>query len=621
MRTSVLGASLLLSLAVACAAAAEVWCPDPLEPILEGIDYTGKNDPKCAVRIAGTRGGAFSAQVVLHAKGGMKGPEAKVSALTHEDGNRRRQIPASSVEIRYALPSSGNGSRRLPKGQSIFDALGKEPRAEGTTHPVWLTVNVPRDAAPGEYEGTLTVAGREVSVKLAVCGWTLPPAAEFTTFVDFIESPESVALQYKVPLWSDEHFKLLGTCFRELAKVGNKTIYLTLICQGNLGNEQSIVRWTKDGEALKPDLTAAKRYIDTILESGCRPQVVVLYLFESKMGGGRLGTTDKGKDKGTDEEKQRGGRITVLDPETQTLTTVEGPCLNSRNAGYPNYPEDTVAFWKPVLEGLREHLAKKGVGEETMMLGLFPDFGRPAKPVVECLKKAAPYVRWVDQTHGAMKAVHGVEVGYVTTVWNARFPKDPGEARTYGWRNSRLVTQFARDLWKPAFVTQLMRGRLLGEWNITGKQRGFGRMGADFWPVLEGKRGRRRSLSSRYRMSDWHQLNLRVNPYIAPGPAGALGTVRFEMLREGVQECEARIFIERALLDEGQRAKLGDELAKKCQDLLDERVRVLRKTLGGRNNTKEQEKNCTGFIGSGWRERSKALFSAAAEVQRKLAGP
>ena len=72
----------LLAAAAAClaparAAAAEVWSPPLLVPILDGIDHTGKNDPKCAIRLDGTRGGAFSGQVVVFAKGGMKGPEAK----------------------------------------------------------------------------------------------------------------------------------------------------------------------------------------------------------------------------------------------------------------------------------------------------------------------------------------------------------------------------------------------------------------------------------------------------------------------------------------------------------------------------------------------------------------
>ena len=97
-----------------------------------------------------------------------------------------------------------------------------------------------------------------------------------------------------------------------------------------------------------------------------------------------------------------------------------------------------------------------------------------------------------------------------------------------------------------------------------------------------------------------------ANP--APGPNGAIGTVRFEMIREGVQECEARIFIEEVLLDKAQRAKLGAEKAKEIQEMLDERIRA---GLWG-------AENYGWYVSSGWQERSGKLYAAAAEVAKAL---
>jgi hypothetical protein len=59
----------------------------------------------------------------------------------------------------------------------------------------------------------------------------------------------------------------------------------------------------------------------------------------------------------------------------------------------------------------------------------------------------------------------------------------------------------------------------------------------------------------------------------APGADGAAPTVRFQMLREGVQETEARIAVVQALagLDEARRAR--------CRALLDERL-VARRVAG-----------------------------------------
>ena len=93
-----------------------------------------------------------------------------------------------------------------------------------------------------------------------------------------------------------------------------------------------------------------------------------------------------------------------------------------------------------------------------------------------------------------------------------------------------------------------------------------------------------------------------------------LATERLEMLREGLQETEARIFIERALIDPAKRATLGAELAERCQAMLDERVRDRLRAIGGKDSS-----DWLWFISSGWRRRSEQLYAAAAEVARALA--
>jgi hypothetical protein len=162
------------------------------------------------------------------------------------------------------------------------------------------------------------------------------------------------------------------------------------------------------------------------------------------------------------------------------------------------------------------------------------------------------------------------------------------------------------------------RFRELGEVNIAGAQRGFGGLGADFWVVLKDKRGRAvgRVSEGRYPKSSWRNLNIETS-LLAPGPEGAIATARFEMLREGVEECEARIVIEEALLDK----KISGDLAKRAQDLLDDRIRALVDGMGkgwaygGHWLTQKQE--YPNFINGGWQERSWRLFDMAGEVARK----
>jgi hypothetical protein len=78
------------------------------------------------------------------------------------------------------------------------------------------------------------------------------------------------------------------------------------------------------------------------------------------------------------------------------------------------------------------------------------------------------------------------------------------------------------------------------------------------------------------------------------------------MIREGAQDMEARIFLEKTLLDPDLRAKLGEDLAERCQKLLDERVRAL---LLGRTSW---------LFFSGGPERREQLYALAGEVARSL---
>ena len=162
-----------------------------------------------------------------------------------------------------------------------------------------------------------------------------------------------------------------------------------------------------------------------------------------------------------------------------------------------------------------------------------------------------------------------------------------------------IVAHNPRDLWRGSYQTRLRNSRLIGERNIQGKQRGFGRMSADFWR-LKNANGKSYSVSGLYQ--SWAQLQLRQVPYIAKGLDGPVSTVRFEMMTEGVQECEARITIEAALLDKAQRAKLGEEKAKELRTLLDARIRAI------------QWKN----YDVGWQARSEQLFNAAFAVEQAL---
>ena len=218
--------------------------------------------------------------------------------------------------------------------------------------------------------------------------------------------------------------------------------------------------------------------------------------------------------------------------------------------------------------------------------------------------------------------------------------KDPaaGVFSCYGWKRPDKRVMFLRttDAGLPPVTA-----RLLFEMNVTGYQRGIGRMGLDFWPVLPDAKGRRvGDLVSRYPQSSHLQVDAFLRALLPPGPEGALPTGRMEIIREGLQETEARIAVESALVDPATRARLGEELARRAQTVLDARTRATlpfleEQQIAGFQRTPVIQLNGAeyGFSyhggrailfyqwyqASGWQDRSRELFDLASDVVAALA--
>ncbi len=598
----------------------------PVTQKLHVNQYAASTEPLGPIALVGARNGIFSGRVVASSDGPIKGLKAECSDLSGEAG----KIPASRIQIRYAMPDAILRYR----GVANFDSLEPEVAAEVPVHaqgkaavqPIWVTVRVPADAKAGEYVGKLTVSAegakaREVPVKLQVKDWKLPDAKEFVTHVGLVQSPDSVAMKYKVKMWSKEHWKLLEKSFELLGQVGTKTVYIPLRSRTYFGNEHSMVRWIKAADgSWKHDFSIAEKYLDLAVKYLGKVPVVCLYCWDVDTDGGYFG-------KKVDLSKKPGTPFTVLDPKTGALTQAVGP-----RWGDPKARE----FWKPVFAGMRDILKKHGL-EKSMMVGVCGDI-RAGKEAVEDLKSVAPEANWVVSSHGNPRSLHGQQVGYLCFVWGVSGIPDPETQRYYGWKNPELICPFPRSgsgVFGPGLrqISPLSPYRMAVETALVSRGRagrsgkglrGFGRCGADFWPLRKRRRAsdwRGSSLAGRYeKTSGWHGgwFHNSLIYVLAPGKDGPVATARLEMIREGVQDAETRVFIEKALLDEAKKAKLGEKLAARLQDMLDKRTRACRRSFTYGTTTARW--NSLWFTASGWQERSGALYSAAAEVAAKLGG-
>ncbi|MHC4917218.1 MAG: glycoside hydrolase domain-containing protein [Planctomycetota bacterium] len=598
-----------VSAAKKTSAAVRVWNVSTLTRL------TGGENPDCMsplepIRIVAARNGVFTGKVALSSASPIKGAKASAAELKGEGGST---IPASAVKVLYSVRDDMPMMQEPRDGH--VDTLLESPPAEvkpvknNAVLPVWVKVRVPADARPGLYRGRLTVSAQGLSetvvpVHMEVIDWKLPDPRDYRTHLGIVQSPDSVALQYKVPMWSEEHWKLIEESFKHLEEIGNRYVVIPLICHTNFGNEQTMVRWVKNGSGWKHDFTIAERYLDLALKY-TRPDVVCLDLWEPYLGGNwRYGERPtNGKWKVT------GPKVTAFDPGTGKIETVEGPKFDTPEA---------KKFWEPVLKGMSERIEKRGL-KDAMMIGLLGD-GSPSKEASALFNELLPGTKWVENGHHNRfgKNMNGAVAGYSTAVYINRFPSPPtngsGGKRFYGWKREKWCDIFPR-MHGPATngvplraSTPLPAFRMILEAALLANCSGLGRTGADFWSVVKGRKNKATTINARYPQSNQNQLNMSngTEALLVPGPDGALTSARFEVLREGLYACEARIQIERAILD----GKLDAALAKKCQAVLDERTMTIRA-------------GCVGHVW-GWYENmaptvlATKLFECAAEVQKKL---
>jgi len=624
----------------------QVWNSDVLSPDFD-LDFGDPNEALRPVRIVGTPNGAFSGKVVVGSTGPIKGLSARASDLAAKNGGR---IGSSAVQIRYPLPDSSEkeSAGRYPAEVTRFDGLaGKAPPeipvrvkkkgrgnwvrkgqpspVMGAVQPVWITVRVPPDAKAGEYTGTLTIASAcaaavKVPVALKVCGYRLPEPHRRHMWAEFVQSPDALAVEYKVPLWSDDHWGLIEKSLSMLAEAGDKSVYVPLIAETNMGNAESMVRWIKrPGGDYRHDFTVMDKYLDLVQKHYKEPAVVCLYVWDIFLTGAMKNTYAQKKEAVSARAKYagKGPEVTLLDPATGKTSKVF----------LPRYDEPAARnLWRPVMKGIRERIARRGWGK-SLMLGMVSD-SKPRKEEVALFTELLPGVPWIMHCHSPWRDLHGQRIAYKGGVWSTRYSTAPEDPLRYGWKKQAFVhVQFRRGNWDS---TSAVGFRTLGEINIMGTQRGFGRMGAEFWKVFRDKRGRRHHcVGERYYKAEWRNLNI-LTSMLAPGSEGPVSTTRFEMMREGLQECEARILVERAVTDKTRRAKLGEALAKRCEKVLAERSLAMQiannslQSLGFKERDGWNKRSYTSqvtyqwYIVSGWQERSEALFEAAAEVAGRL---
>ncbi len=173
----------------------------------------------------------------------------------------------------------GEPSRLMP---DLLDEAPSLTLAANTSRPVWITVEIPRDAAAGKYTGEVKLSGKGFSEKLMleldVIDRVLPEPSQWSYHLDLWQHPASVARVEGVPVWGNEHFKRMEPLMKMLAASGQKVITATL--NKDPWNNQcydayaDMIVWTRNADgSWEYDFSVFDRWVRFMLDLGIKKMI------------------------------------------------------------------------------------------------------------------------------------------------------------------------------------------------------------------------------------------------------------------------------------------------------------------------------------------------------------
>ncbi len=163
----------------------------------------------------------------------------------------------------------------------VLDDIESVSLPARTTRSVWVSVEPPPGTRPGRYEGTLFVDGSGMRATLPivveVLGRTLPPPREWRFYLDLWQNPYALARWHRVKPFSDEHFRVLRPHLQMLADAGQKVLTTTILPDPWGGQTfdpyGSMVEWTRTESGWSWDFSRFDRYVSFGKSCGIGPYV------------------------------------------------------------------------------------------------------------------------------------------------------------------------------------------------------------------------------------------------------------------------------------------------------------------------------------------------------------
>jgi hypothetical protein len=159
-----------------------------------------------------------------------------------------------------------------------FDIPGK------TVRPVWVAIDIPSNAVPGEYHGNLEIRSENsrsiLQVSVTVQNMRIPEPHDWKFRLDLWQNPWVIARYYHLEPWSPEHKLLLLKHLSLYAAAGGKFITTYAIHSPWSDNsyqiEETMIEWIKKPNGdWKFDYSIFDQYVSLAIKAGIDKAITV----------------------------------------------------------------------------------------------------------------------------------------------------------------------------------------------------------------------------------------------------------------------------------------------------------------------------------------------------------
>lgn len=519
------------------------WVEDSLKKVFQ--DDGPSAEATYRIRLAAARNEREDVQVCLRSSHDVHEVRVELSALHGPEG---ATIPADCLTAAFVgyVPvfentrDNGDGEHIIRRAPDFFpDPFLEWPMARlqpNRTQPIWITVAVPADAAPGEYTGNVTIKAdnHTITVPLALEIWPFSLPTKTSMWNTNWFSTSCLEEWYRVERFSEEWWQWVEKVARNMGEHRHNTILTPLF---------ALVRTCRQGEEYTFDYHNLDRWIETFDRYGVAECIE----------GGHLG----GRASGWESEFVFGG-----------LTVYNEDGTSERLPSAPVDDRQRRALLRDFLLSLKAHLQERGWWDRFILHQA--DEPTPAneasyRAMADFVRGVLPDVRRVDavMAEGLVGCIE-IRVPQIQEVQDG--PRPEGEEL---WTYTCLAPQ---GPYPNRFLDfSSLKTRIIPWLNWRYGATGYLHWGYAHWSAWGGSKGPVDPWSNATGGSERLPLGRLPLPpgdphVVYPGQEKICNSIRWEMVRKGTEDYEYFMLMEQGI------ARLGDShpAAVKAKALLQE---------------------------------------------------